>query len=282
MPPRTGTADVAKGELAGILRGYGINPKLFDDLIREAIVNQWTPQEFISQVYASDEFSAAFPGIFNKDGSLKLSPGQYLQLAYGDNGYVEIGKNYGLKLGINKIGELVQGNISPTEWAFRASILQQAKSSEAYRHIFNQELTAAGQDKLGKKEWFDFLASKSNARIENLYEAVSLRNDTGLELTAQQALGAAKAIGAETPGAKVDITKIVQQAQQYKDVIGPDLQAAGITDADLAVLASGADPKGIATQLDQILRNRQALTQSGGGGSAGRVGKQFATQREGL
>ena len=275
MPDRP---DVAKGELAGILRGFGINPKLFDDLIRSAIINQWTPEQFISEVYASDEFAATFPGIFGHDGSLKLSPGEYLQMAYGFNGYVDIGRNFGIKLTPRKIGMLVQGNVSPDEWVFKAMVLAQAKSTEAYRTEFNALLEASGQQPLDKNEWFNHIAKRSPARIENLYEAVSLRMAGDLTLTPEEALSAAQQIGAEKPAAQVDITAILAETRKFKSLIGPELGAAGITDADLAVLAAGADPKGIRPQLEQILRNRQALVSSRAGGGAER----FPAVREGL
>jgi len=281
MAPKKNVPDVEAGELAGILRGYGLNPKLFDDLIHEAIANQWSTAQFASELYASDEFAAVFPGIFNNDGSLKVSPTEYLRMAYGMNGYQDIGKDFGIKLGINKIGQLIHGNVSPDEWALRALVLQQARATEAYRGEFNAVLTASGAEELGKKEWFNFIAKKSQARVENLYEAVALRMDTGLELTPEEALATAKEIGAESPAERVDISEVIAKANQVKGVIGPELRAAGITDADLAVLQAGRDPKGIRGQLEQILANREALIGAGPGGGRAREGT-FAAVREGL
>ena len=275
MPDRP---DVAPGELAGILRAYGMNPRLFDDLIRQAIVNQWTPEQFIGEIYASDEFAAAFPGIFNRDGSLKLTPSEYLQMAYGFGGYVDIARNFDIKLTPRKIGMLVHGNTSPDEWALRAQILQQAKRTEAYRSEFNAVLEASGQEPLDKNEWFKHIAGRSQARVENLYEAVSLRMAGDLNITPEEALAAAGAIGAERPAEQVDINAILAETRKFKSLIGPELEAAGIIDADLAVLAAGADPKGIRAKLEQILRNRQALTSVRAGGGAER----FPAVREGL
>lgn len=268
--------DVQAGELAGILRGYGLNPHLFDDLIHQAVQNQWTPEQFIAELYASDEFASAFPGIFNEDGSLKMSPGEYLQLAYGPGGYVDIARNYGVKLNLEKIGKLVEGNVSPGEWARRAAILQQARQSEVYREEFNRVLQARGHQPLGKGEWFDFVAGRSQAQVENLYEAVALRM-ADLELTPQEALSAAREIGREAPDQPQDLQRIVSEVRRLRDEVGPELRAAGITDADLAVLAAGSDPKGIAPRLEQIVRNRRALVGTAGGGRT-----TFAPSPEGL
>jgi hypothetical protein len=280
MAKKHNVPDVEAGELAGILRGYGLNPKMFDDLINDAVINQWSSAQFAAELYSSDEFQRMFPGIFNKDGSLKMSPSQYLQMAYGMNGYQDIAKQFGIKVGPKKIGTLIHGNVSPDEWAFKAMVYQQAKATEEYRNEFNQVLEASGGQALSKGDWFNFIARKSHARVENLYEAVALRM-ADLDISPEAALEAAKAIGAESPTEKVDINAIIGEVRKFKNSIGPELEAAGITDADLAVLQSGgADPRGLSTTLQQILRNREKLVGSGLGG-AGRQ-SQFAPTREGL
>jgi len=272
--------DVAKGELAGILRGYGLNPHLFDDLIREAIVNQWSPAQFTAELYGSDEFAAVLPGIFAPDGSLKVTPSQYLQMAYGPNGFVDIGKSFDLKLGVRKIGLLFEGNVSLDEWGFRAMALADAKANEVHRENYNAVLSAMGGEPLSKGDWFSHFAGTSTAKIENLVEAASLYGAPGLEISAPAAVEAAKAIGAASPMAQVDIEKLVQAAQESKDIVGPELAAVGITDADLAVLAAGSDPKGIRPLFEQIVRNRKLLTSSSAGG--GGVKGVFPSLREGL
>jgi hypothetical protein len=280
MAKKRNVPDVEAGELAGILRGYGLNPKMFDDLIDDAVINQWSSAQFAAELYSSDEFQRMFPGIFNKDGSLKMSPSQYLQMSYGMNGYQDIGKQFGIKVGPRKIGKLVAGNVSPDEWAFKAMVLQQARQTEQYREEFNGVLEASGGQPLSKSDWFNFIAKKSHARVQNLYEAVALRMGD-LDISAGEALEAAKAIGAESPTERVDINAIIGEVRKFKNSIGPELEAAGITDADLAVLqAGGADPRGLSTTLQQILRNREKLVGSGLGG-AGRQ-SQFAPAREGL
>ncbi len=265
----------AAAQLRAILRGYGLNPQLFDDIIHQAVQNQWTPEEFIGRIYGSREFAAAFPGIFNPDGSLKMAPSQYLQLAYGPGGYMDIARNYGVKLNLQKIGKLVENNVSPDEWNQRARVLQLARESDAYRREFNRVLQARGMKPLEPKDWFNLIARRSESFVEDLYEAVSLRT-AGLEVTPTEAVRAARQIG--EPAQPVDLEQIVAQVRQVKDEIAPELRAAGITDADLAVLASGSDPRGIAPRLEQLLRNRRRLTQAG----ARQGGVRFAPASEGL
>jgi hypothetical protein len=185
-----------------------------------------------------------------------MSASEWTQQVYGEGGIMDTARQYGIKVSRAHAGELIGNDVSPTEWAHRGAIYEQATSSEVYRQSFNSVLKAAGQPTLDHHGWWNLLAGKSDTRIENIYEASALRAG-GLEISPLGALRAAKQIGAGPEA--VDIQKLVEQVQQTKDFIAPELKAAGITDADLAVLTSGADPKNIASQLQQILKNRQAL-----------------------
>ena len=269
--------DVAAGTLAGILRGFGLAPKLFDNLIHDAIVGQWTPQQFEAELYGSGEFHDAFPGIFNPDGSLQMSPAEYLRLAYGDGGYVDIGREFGIKLDRERIGALIAGRKSPAEWAFDAQVLQQAKQTEVFRQSFNAVLQAKGKDPLSKGDWFDFIAGRSQRQVEDLYQASSLVAGEGLSVSPSEAIAAAKQIG--QPGETVDLRQLVSEVNAIKDFAGPELAAAGITDADLAVLQAGADPRNLRGALEQIVANRKALVGAGLGGGGAAT---FPTVREGL
>jgi hypothetical protein len=263
------------GQLDGILRGLGLSPSMFDDLINQAITQQWTPYQFQAELYGSPEFRNTFPGIFNKDGSLKMTAAEYLHLAYGDGGYSDIAREFGIKLDRDRIGALFSGNKSPDEFAFEASVLQDAKHNEVYRQSWNRVLESMGREPLDKADWFDFVAGRTNAKIENLHEAATLLGAEGLVLSPEQARAASKQIG-ET-GEQVDLKALVSQVRDIKDFVGPELRSAGITDADLAVLESGADPKAISQRLQQIVRNRQALVGASLGGTSA-----FPAIREGL
>jgi len=252
----SGAGGTSPAELSGILTGLGLDPHLFRDFITQAVQQGWTADEVAAQLYRSPEFKNAFPGIFNPDGSLKMSASDWTQQVYGEGGIMDTARQYGIKVSRAHAGLLIGNDVSPTEWAHRALIYERATSSEVYRQSFNSVLKAAGQPALDQKGWWDLIAGKSDTRIENIYEASALRAG-GLEISPRAALRASRQIGA--PGEEIDVQKLVEQVQQTKDFIAPELRAAGISDADLAVLTSGADPKGIASALQQILKNRQAL-----------------------
>ena len=247
------------GDLAGIMRGYGLNPDVFAPLLHQAVQQGWHPSQLLAELYASPEFHHMFPGIFNPDGSLKMQPAEYLNAIYGQGGYVDIAHDYGIKVTRAMAGQLIGNDVSPDEWAFRAMNIKQAKVDEPYLRELNQLRRAQGKDPLTAEEWGKYYIGKSNGQVENTYEAAGLLDAKGLDIGARQALQAAHQIGQESPGTKIDLQALVAQVRATKAFIGPELQAAGITDADLAVLDNGGDPKNIAAHLQQLVNNRQAL-----------------------
>lgn len=279
--PGFGGASTSRAELDYVLKGYGLDPSQFTGLIDAAIRGQWTPDEVTSHIYASPVFKNTFPGIFNNDGSLKMAPSEYLNMIYGESGFNDIAKSYGINLTRNKAGELISNDVSPTEFSFRANVFTLAKSNDAYHQSINQILKQQGQSPLSQQDWFKHVMGQSDARVENLYEAATLNAAQGLDINAKQALAAGKQIGAN-PLDQVDLRTVVQQATQIKAFIGPELASAGITDADLAVMQSGSDPKNLQTQLQQIIRNRQALVGLHEGSLSAVGGGLFPTTPQGL
>ncbi len=274
-----GGDDLTRGELRGILRGLGLSPDQFMPLVEQAIRGQWSVYEVEAAVYESKVFQRTFPGIFNADGSLKMTPAEYIRVAYGPNGYADIAREYGIRVDRRLIGALIGNNKSPDEWAFEANVIREAKIREPFRQAINRTLRAMGQDPVGMKEWADYVARKPNARIANIYEAATLQATDDLAINARQAVAASRQIGAH--GEIVDLTDLVAKVRAIKDFIAPELRAAGISDADLAVLESGADPRNLRGTLDQITRNRNALVgQRLVGAQAG--APQYAAAREGL
>lgn len=247
--------DMTKRELRGILQGYGIAPDAFMPLITQAIQEQWSVAEFRAAVYDSKVFRQTFPGIFDQDGALKMTPAEYNRLAWGDGGYADIGKQYGIKINRAKLGVLFENNVSPDEWLFRAEILKKAKSSETYRQALGQVAKKQGQGDITRKEWFEWLGGATNVKVENIFEASTLLEQQGLDINAKQAIKAANQIG--EPGEQIDVGQLVADIMQAKDFIGPELRNAGINDADLAVIQGGGR-KDLIPVLEQIRRNRNA------------------------
>jgi hypothetical protein len=262
-----------KGELSAMLRGLGLSPTAFDALIDEAVRFDWTPEQFESRLYLSRPFQNAFPGIVREDGSLRISPVEYRQIR---DAVFKIAGDYGVRMDNKRFGLLVENNKSPIEFASIAEVFRAAELTDGFRVAFNEQLKAAGQgQQLSSQDWFNMLAGEAPAEVNDLYEAARLTS-AGLDITVEQARLAAKQIG--PVGEAVDTAALISEVRRNKQFIGPELAAAGITDADLAVLASGADPRGVLPTVEQIFRNRQALAGpvarpvTAAGAAPGRVG----------
>lgn len=253
MPPLTHQ----KGELDAILRGLGLSPAAFRALIEEAIRNAWSPEQFEARIYLSKPFQRAFPGIVRGDGSLRMTPLEYRQVA---DAYKKVGSNYGIPLDTKRIGLLIEGNKSPQEFASVARVFKAAENTEGFRQAFNAQLVEAGFKPLDKRGWFETLAGKAPAEVNDMYEASVLKT-AGVGGTTQELRAAAETLG--QPGEDIDIAAVVQDFQKQKTYAATELAAAGITDADLVTLAGGNDPKGQRQTVEQIARNRQALANRG-------------------
>jgi transglycosylase-like protein with SLT domain len=257
---------VSRQDLNDVLRGFGLQPAKFGDLIERAVRENWSDTHFLAMIYASDSFQKAFPGLVRDDGSLRMTPVEYLSL---EDEYRDIAANYGVKLSRQRVGMLVSGDVSPDEWVNRATILQATHDSTALREAFNEVLGRKGQKRLDEMGWFNFLAGKAESDVYDLWEQASFGR-AGMDISRE---GAAR-IG--QAGEFTDVNALIGQVRAVQDIIAPELSAAGITSEDIAVLESeGEDLKQTRPKLEQILRNREALvgqamtigsTQAAGGG----------------
>jgi hypothetical protein len=249
---------VSEAELSSILRGFGLSPQAFDDLIDEAIREDWTMAEFEANLYLSEEFVTKFPGIFRGDGSLKMSPLEYRELA---DEFRKVGRDFDIKVTDARIGYAISNDKSVVEFGHLAEIYKATRKSDegGFREAFNTVLRAEGHEPMSISKWFKFLAGMDNADLYDTYEAAFLRN-AGLNVGGKGTQSTSQ-IG--KPGEFIDLNALVAQIKAVKDFVAPELTAAGVSDADLAILEGGTDPKGQRQLLEQILRNRAALTPIG-------------------
>ena len=248
------------------LKTYGLDPKEFAGLIQDAVSGGWSLEEFEARVYASKPFRQTFVGIFNDDGSLKMTPLEYQNLIYGPDGYADMAKEYGVKFDRDRFGRLIGGNVSPSEWAYKMNVVQQAQATDTYRTAFNAQLKLAGQKELNPSEWARFIEGKSSKFVEDLYVASSL--DANLGLNARGARSLAEQLRTQTfdpttPGEDYDLGELIAAIRGQQDVFGPELREAGITEADLALMEVGSDPRNLGRTVAQIARNRGALGPGG-------------------
>jgi hypothetical protein len=160
-----GSKQNAEAAFNTILSGYGLapNPDL-NKLVQKAVAGGWSSTRFALAVQDTPEFHQQFPGIFKQDGTLKMSPAQYLAV---QRQFEAIGAQSGIDVGAKRQAWLFRNNVSPAEFQARAQADTTLRTNQAYFNAFNEErkanglppLTHADQFKMimgeGNQEWYD-------------------------------------------------------------------------------------------------------------------------------
>jgi len=227
-------------------------PAEWQDIIDQAIREDWTMTRFESAIIGSRQFDRMFPNIKRADGSLRMSASEYRTL---QEAYEEVGYEFGIGINRFRTGLLIEGGVSPDEFARRAQAIQNVRGNPELRDSYNEQLRLAGISPLDEQGFFRFVAGAAGTEYYDAYEGALLAT-SGLNITQEQARGTAAKIG--QPGEPIDIRALVADVRQLLPDAGPELMQAGINDADLVSLAAGVDPRGIAPTLQTIVANRRA------------------------
>jgi len=247
----------ARDELKWVLEGFGLRPAQFGDIIDKAIRNGWSPQQFEAAIYRSKPFRQTFPGIFRGDGSLRMSPYEYLQQA---DAYRELAQRYGLRGGLDdkRIGKLIEGNVSMTELNDRFSALYRMEEYKPYMQAFKEVLASNGiTRKFNEEEMFRFVMGESPKEFYEIWEQASVgasATRAGLDLSAKEM----KSIARMVPGVQDEAAlygNFQQLAQKVQTLLPLSRMAKfGITKKDLIELEfGGANQSAIATRVEELI-----------------------------
>lgn len=285
----SGPAD-PQGPYRSILLGMRLPPGLFADLLKRAVSEKWTANDFLWALSSAKQFNRMFPGIQSLLDQGMSVPQAISTWRATSQGYEQALRDAGLwgfvsgKMSKKNIGLAIQNGKDPEEMVFLVGVAQQAKRSESLREAFNQILKKRGDQQLDKKGWFKFLLGQSDARLYDVYEGAQLLQSLGGAggLAIRDARKLAKAFG--QPGQFVDVQDAIANVDRLRRTIGTqELEGAGIDTADL-VAASMAEelghrtPKlrrkaeGVLTRLEQLARNREAALAAGGAEATTSVG----------
>lgn len=252
------TLQEIRNMLRDVLKGLGLRPVQFNNLIDKAVRNGWQPEQFESAVYQSPAFKQAFPGIFRGDGSLRMSPAEYRSVT---DSYKEIAQRYGLygELGKGRLGNLIKGNVSPQELADRFSAVQRMKQYAPAFESFQKLVADNTGKKMTQENVYEFVMGKSPAEFYDLWEAASVgaaAGSAGVNLSAAEM----RSIATRVPGIQTEesmYSGFQELASKIKTLM-PMSQLAnmGVNKGDLIELQFGG-PKAadIASRVDQIIRN---------------------------
>ena len=250
----------------GLLSSLGVRGN-FTDLVRKAVIQGWTADEFADALIKTKAFKRAYPGLI-QDGAIHTdfgAPGGAANLVGAVNNYRQgyddfqaVSRNTsGMKVNKRMFAAAIRNDISVEEWGMRNQVNLQLKRNPALLDEFNSLLEfqgGKGLDDIGKRK---FLAKAADPKLYDTYEAAFLRS-SGLDISRGQAMGAAQGIA---KGA--NLGQIVSEVNRIKPDIAPELRRAGISDADLVQLANGQDPRNLGSTLEGIVANRRAMRSSG-------------------
>lgn len=243
----------------------------FTDLVRRAVVQEWSTEEFAAHLIQTRVFRRRYPGLVvdgalhpDFTGGLGFSAQNLITAtARYDAGYDDF-QNVASRLGIKApnrrmFGAAVRGDISLDEFGVRAQALKTVKANPDLLDAFNEELRLQGEKPLDRVGLLKFATGTAAPKFYDTYQAAVLRR-AGLDLNARSALDTARALDSGLQP-NMNLGDIISQVRQMKAAGAPEIAALGISDSDLVLLGAGSDPKGLAEKLQQIVANRQAMGQ---------------------
>jgi hypothetical protein len=167
------------------IREFGIPmTQNIQQLISAGVGDKYNYDRFLRYLRQTPEYRQAFPGIFNEDGSLKMSEDQYLANKVQ---YEQYASRYGVNLSEGKIAWLFKNDVDPSEFADRAPAVTRLRENKDLYTAFKKELVDSGlakpKDVEGNKEMFRFVMGAGNQAWYDLWQDAATRytaNEAGI------------------------------------------------------------------------------------------------------
>jgi uncharacterized protein YfkK (UPF0435 family) len=261
----------ARAAFENILIGWGIPLDAgLQGLIQQGIKAGWNTARFLNALYQTDEFKQAFPGIFNPDGTLKMSPSQYLATKRSYQAYAQ---QFGVNLNDSQVSYLFRNNVSPQEFAIRAQALTTLRTNQQYFQAFNQQLRQEGMQPLSKADQFRFVMGEGNQEWYDLWQRASTRyaaEQAGLHFgkVGQAYTNIPQGVVKKVAGLGLDTSQMqkgfAQLAQELQRTLPMSrIQKFGLSKEDLVQLEFGGPRQAaVAQKVQQIMANEQAFLQN--------------------
>jgi hypothetical protein len=147
-----------------------------NELVTQGAGARWTASTFLHYLRKTPDYRQAFPGIFNEDGTLKMSEGTYMITR---DRYEDIAATSGLNINDRKIATLFKRDVSAAEFADRAPAIARLNRDKALYAGFQKELVQGGIAKAGevsKEELFKFILGEGNKEWYDLWQDTVTRN----------------------------------------------------------------------------------------------------------
>jgi hypothetical protein len=162
--------------------GMKLTPSL-QTLIEKAAQRGYSLDTFNSFFRKTPEYHEAFPGIMNKDGSLKMSEATYLQTK---SQFEDLGSALGINVGEGRLAWLFKHDVTPAEFADRGEAIKRLQRDDAYYKAFQRELVQGGVARPGevtRGEMLKFVLGEGNKAWYDLNQDTITRytaNEAGI------------------------------------------------------------------------------------------------------
>jgi hypothetical protein len=169
--------------------GIKLTPNL-QQLVNNAIAKDYNAANFMNYLRKTKEYHERFTGIFNKNGTLKMSEAQYLSNV---NRYQDVASKAGINLGGKTIDWLFKNNVSVSEFSDRATAVTRLKRNPDLYAAFKRELIQAGEkpNQITQKGLLKFILGEGNGKWYDLWQDAVTRNaatQAGLAIGKRNAL----------------------------------------------------------------------------------------------
>lgn len=220
----------------------------------------------------SKAFERRFPGIKKPDGTLRISPSEYISR---EEQFRSTAAQFGFGLSRAQMGGLVRRDVDPQEFTIRARGIQLVNTNPGTIDFLNNQINRInkariknGQPRIKriqtKKDALDFFTGRADRQVYAIYEG-ALFQQAGQEAGIDISAGRASKIAGRTAGV-LDIEQIEEGfasiAAQLR-LANIELGAEGVTARELEILEFGGPGRGaIRQKAERILRDRQAQIQT--------------------
>jgi len=155
------------------------------NLIQHAISGGWSQTEFMWNLRKTPEYQDTFPGIMNRNGTMKMTEAQYMAQ---EKSFQETADLYGIHLNQENQALLFEGDVSAREWQQRAMAINRIRENPEAFHQFEAAARAQGliKGKFNKKDAYTLAIGEGPTEWYRLLEEFGTRTaavQAGFDIT---------------------------------------------------------------------------------------------------
>ena len=143
-------------------------------LINQAATKGYSQATFMYYLRQTPEYRQEFRGIFDEDGTLKMSEQAYIAQK---RQFEDLASMYGLRFSDRLAGLLFEGDVSVNEYRMKAAAVQTMKTNSVYLEQFNKVLIQRGiiDHKLSRAELQKFVIGEADKEWYKVWREVQTR-----------------------------------------------------------------------------------------------------------